>query len=121
MVPVAMRLLPVDLKSISNILPDDLEDAGLALEKGSSVEYSPNANAVLDYLVSTYINAMMYGAMVEAYSSEQTARMTAMENASTNADDMMKSLQLLCNRARQSKITNELTEIINGASQADNL
>ncbi|MFA5726727.1 MAG: FoF1 ATP synthase subunit gamma, partial [Saccharofermentanaceae bacterium] len=59
--------------------------------------------------------------MVEAYSSEQTARMTAMDNATNNADEMMKSLQLIRNRARQSKITNELTEIINGATQANNL
>ena len=47
--------------------------------------------------------------------------MTAMDNATNNADEMMKSLQLIRNRARQSKITNELTEIINGATQANNL
>ena len=91
------------------------------MEKNSEMEYSPNANAVFDFLIDTYLNAMVYGAMVEAYSSEQTARMTAMDNASKNADDMLKNLQLLSNRARQSKITNELTEIINGAEQANNL
>jgi len=64
---------------------------------------------------------MVYGAMVEAYSSEQTARMTAMDNASKNADEMIKKLELMSNRARQSKITNELTEIINGAEQANNI
>ena len=47
--------------------------------------------------------------------------MTAMDNASKNADDMIKQLELLSNRARQSKITNELTEIINGAEQANNI
>ena len=121
MVPVVMRLLPVDLKSISSILPENLEDAGLAIGKGATIEYSPSPNTVLNYLTSTYLNAMLYGAMVEAYSSEQTARMTAMDNATNNADEMMKSLQLIRNRARQSKITNELTEIINGATQANNL
>lgn len=119
--PVVLRLVPVDPKSISSVLPENVKDAGIALEKISEMEYSPNANAVFDFLIDTYLNAMVYGAMVEAYSSEQTARMTAMDNASKNADDMLKNLQLLSNRARQSKITNELTEIINGAEQANNL
>lgn len=121
MVPVVMRLLPVDAKSIMKILPDDMENPGMAVTGTDSIEYMPNPNAVFDYLVDTYLNAMIYGAMVEAYASEQTARLTAMENATSNAEDMMKKLQLLNNRARQAKITNELTEIINGAQQADNL
>lgn len=121
MVPVVSRLVPVDNKAVSSILPDNLEDAGLAIENGSYIEYAPNPNAVFSFLIDTYLNAMVYGAMVEAYSSEQTARMTAMDNATNNADDMLKKLLLLNNRARQSKITNELTEIINGAEQANNI
>lgn len=121
MKPVIMRLLPVDKKSTQAILPDQLEDAGVALESGSQIEYSPNPETVFNFLVETYINAIIYGAMVEAYSSEQTARMTAMDNATKNADDMIKHLELLSNRARQTKITNELTEIINGAEQANNI
>lgn len=121
MVPIAMRLLPVDMKAISAVLPNDLKDAGLALEKGATIEYSPNPNAVFDYLIDTYLNAMVYGAMVEAYASEQTARLTAMQNATENAEEMLKELELLNNRARQAKITTELTEIVNGAEQANNL
>jgi len=121
MVPIAMRLLPVDMKAISAVLPNDLQDAGLALEKGATIEYSPNPNAVFDYLIDTYLNAMVYGAMVEAYASEQTARLTAMQNATDNAEEMLKELELLNNRARQAKITTELTEIVNGAEQANNL
>lgn len=121
MVPVVQRLVPVDTKAISSILPSDLSDAGVAIEGGSYIEYHPNANAVFNFLIDTYLNAVVYGAMVEAYSSEQTARMTAMDNATNNADDMMKVLTLLSNRARQAKITNELTEIVNGAEQVDNL
>ena len=64
---------------------------------------------------------MIYGAMVQAYESEQSARLTAMQNATDNAEEMMKKLQLLSNRARQAKITTELTEIVNGAAQADNI
>ena len=121
MKPIIMRLLPIDKKSTSAILPDNMEDAGVALENGSSIEYSPNPESVFNFLVNTYLNAIIYGAMVEAYSSEQTARMTAMDNASKNADDMIKELELLSNRARQTKITNELTEIINGAEQSNNI
>lgn len=121
MKPIVMRLLPIDKKSTSAILPDNMDDAGVALENGSTIEYSPDPETVFNFLVDTYLNAIIYGAMVEAYSSEQTARMTAMDNASKNADDMIKELELLSNRARQTKITNELTEIINGAEQANNI
>ena len=54
--------------------------------------------------------------IVESFASEQGARRTAMESASDNADEMISSLSLLYNRARQEKITNELTEIISGAN-----
>jgi F-type H+-transporting ATPase subunit gamma len=121
MEPVALRLLPVDTKSISRVLPDKLDDAGIATLSGSDLEYFPNSDAVFDYLIDSYTNAMVYGAMVDAFASEQTARLTAMENATDNAEEMMKKLELLSNRARQAKITTELTEIVNGAQQADKM
>ena len=121
MEPVALRLLPVDTKSISLILPKDLEDAGMAIERGNELEYFPNSDAVFGYLIDTYTNAMVYGAMVDAFASEQTARLTAMENATDNAEEMMKKLELMSNRARQAKITTELTEIVNGAQQAEKM
>ena len=121
MEPVALRLLPVDTKSISRVLPDKLDDAGIATLSGSDLEYFPNSDAVFDYLIDSYTNAMVYGAMVDAFASEQTARLTAMENATDNAEEMMKKLELMSNRARQAKITTELTEIVNGAQQADKM
>ena len=121
MEPVALRLLPVDTKSISRVLPDKLDDAGIATLSGSDLEYFPNSNAVFDYLIDSYTNAMVYGAMVDAFASEQTARLTAMENATDNAEEMMKKLELLSKRARQAKITTELTEIVNGAQQAEKM
>ncbi len=121
MVPMVMRLLPVDVKAISKILPSDVKDAGLAIPPGAGIDYYPNANAVFDFLIDSYTNAMIYGAMVQAYESEQSARLTAMQNATDNAEEMMKKLQLLSNRARQARITTELTEIVNGAAQADNI
>ena len=93
----------------------------MAMEQGNTLEYSPNPGAVFDYLIDTYLNAVLYGAMVEAYQSEQTARLTAMQNATDNADEMMKKLTLMSNRARQAKITTELTEIVNGAEQVNNI
>ncbi|SCW26262.1 F-type H+-transporting ATPase subunit gamma [Ruminococcaceae bacterium YRB3002] len=121
MVPVALRLLPVDLKAVNYLVAEGVEDAGIAMERGVDLlEYSPNANAVFDYLIDTYLNAVLYGAMVEAYQSEQTARLTAMQNANDNAGEMLKKLTLMSNRARQAKITTELTEIVNGAEQVNN-
>ena len=121
MEPVALRLLPVDIKSISRVLPESLDDAGIATLSGSDIEYFPNSDAVFDYLIDSYTNAMVFGAMVDAFASEQTARLAAMENATDNADEMMKKLELLSNRTRQAKITTELTEIVNGAQQADKM
>lgn len=121
MVPMAVRLLPIDLRSVSQILPGNISDAGMASSKGMEIEYMPDPDAVLDYLIDTYTNALCYGAMVESYASEQTARLTAMQNANDNAEEMMKQLELMSNRARQARITTELTEIVNGAEQANNM
>lgn len=120
MKPQISRVVPVNTKALKSILPEGLDDAGIALEAGSELDYHPNANAVFAFLIDTYLNAMLYGAMVDAYASEQTARMTAMDNATKNADDMMKELTLKSNQARQAKITNELIEIVNGANQVTN-
>ena len=83
------------------------------------VTYLPSPEAVLDAIVpSGYVRGMVFGALVEAFSSEQSARMTAMESASDNARDMLKKLSLTYNRARQAAITQEITEIAGGAQNA---
>jgi F-type H+-transporting ATPase subunit gamma len=69
-----------------------------------------------DFLVPKYLKGVIYGALVEAFASEQTARMTAMDAASKNAKTMMERLQLLYNRARQAAITREVSEIVAGAA-----
>ena len=120
MKPVVVRLAPVDFKSIDNVRADlgcDMtEDEG-----NHGISYYPDVNDVFSFLVDSYLSAMVYGALIESYASEQTARFAAMDNATNSADDMMKVLELKFNRARQAKITNELTEIINGANQVNNL
>ena len=83
------------------------------------VTYVPSPEAVLDAIVpSGYVRGMVFGALVESFSSEQSARMTAMESASDNARDMLKKLSLTYNRARQAAITQEITEIAGGAQNA---
>ena len=119
MKPVISRVVPIDTVSLGNFFASGAEDAGLALEKGSTVDYHPNADSVFSFLIDTGLNAVVYGAMVEAFACEQTARMQAMDNANRNADEMMKELTMKSNRARQARITNELNEIVNGASQVE--
>lgn len=113
-----IRLAPVDFKSIDSVRA--FYDNNDKPEK-QEITYYPHVNEVFEFLMDSYLNAMVYGAMTQAYACEQTARFAAMDNATNSAEDMMKSLQLKFNRARQAKITNELTEIINGANQVDNL
>ncbi len=83
-----------------------------------AVEYEPSAEEVFDRLVPQYVAGLLYGAIVESFASEQAARRTAMENATDNAEEMIDNLSLLYNRARQSAITQELTEIVGGANAA---
>jgi F-type H+-transporting ATPase subunit gamma len=84
---------------------------------GPSVEYifEPPKAALLAELLPAYIRTLILQALLEAAASEHGARMTAMENATTNASDMMERLTLSMNRARQAAITTELMEIVSGA------
>jgi F-type H+-transporting ATPase subunit gamma len=77
--------------------------------------YEPSKRAVLDALLPMYVNGEVYRALLESVASEHGARMTAMDNATNNATDMINKLTLVLNRARQSAITTELIEIISGA------
>ena len=75
----------------------------------------PSAEAVMDRIVPDYLVGFVYGALVEAFSCEQNARMMAMENATNSAKDMLHELDILYNRARQEAIKQEITEVIAGA------
>ena len=78
-------------------------------------DFQPSVDAVLNRLVPNYVKGLVYGAMVESFSSELNARMMAMEGASKSAREMIDSLGLLYNRARQAAITQEITEVVGGA------
>ncbi len=114
--PVAMKLIPISSEDLLEGI--DLDAYKKTLPVGSSMinnDFVPSANIVMDYLAKTYLNAMVYGALTEAFASEQTTRMSAMKNATDNAKDMLERLTLSRNRARQGRITEEIIEIVSGA------
>ena len=113
----AMRMEPEIIK----LLP--LDRAMLSARRGLSeadqyrdvVRYEPSPEAVLDVLVPGVIRGYIFAALVESFCSEQSSRMSAMDAASESARDMLKTLSLEFNRARQGAITQEITEIAGGA------
>ncbi|SET34197.1 F0F1 ATP synthase subunit gamma [Thorsellia anophelis] len=78
--------------------------------------YEPDPKMLLDLLIRRYIESQVYQGVAENLASEQAARMVAMKAATDNAGEMIKELQLVYNKARQASITQELTEIVSGAS-----
>ena len=77
--------------------------------------YEPSSKALIDYLLPRHLNSQVWRVMLESYASEQAARMTAMESATSNANELIESLQLTYNKARQASITKELLEVVSGA------
>jgi F-type H+-transporting ATPase subunit gamma len=78
--------------------------------------YEPEAKPILDTVLKRYIESQIYEAVVENVACEQSARMVAMKSASDNAGDLISELELVYNKARQSAITQEISEIVSGAS-----
>ena len=97
------------------ILPVEVEKAE-AHEIDPVMEFEPSAKAVLQQLVPMYITNSIYQALLEANASELASRMTAMSAASNNAEEMINTLTIDYNKARQAAITQELVEIVSGAS-----
>jgi F-type H+-transporting ATPase subunit gamma len=114
--PVERHILPLDADTMKAELAqfDGRERAALQFE------YIPSTEQVFDALVPLYIKGTIYGSLVEAYVSEQNARMTAMEESSKNAEEMLADLRLNYNRVRQAGITQEVTEIISGSAALNN-
>lgn len=94
-------LLPLDFEDDSSIVNDRL--------------YEPSKEALVESLIPRHLNIQMWKYLLESYASEQAARMVSMENATTNAEDMIKELTLEFNKARQAAITTEMLEIVGGA------
>ena len=104
-VPTLLKLLPVKVE----------DDRPQSEDHQAVMEFEPECEEAIDLIIPKYITSLIYGALIESVASENGARMQAMDSATSNADDMISKLSLLYNRARQSSITQELTEIIAGA------
>ena len=86
-----------------------------AAETHSTMEYEPDSETVLAAIIPEYLGGVFYGALCESRASEQAARRTAMDSATSNAEEMIADLSLQFNRARQAAITQEITEIVAGS------
>lgn len=82
--------------------------------------YEPDQEAVLSTVIPMMLHNIIYGAILESYASEHSARMFAMKNATDNANELQKDLKLYYNRARQSAVTQEISEIVGGAAALAN-
>ena len=106
-VPTASSLLPLsDLRTKSE------ESDGKAREL---ILYEPDSETVFNAIVPEYLAGILYSSINISYASELAARRTAMEAATDNAEEMIDTLSLYYNRARQASITQEITEIVAGA------
>ena len=106
-VPKMLKLLPVSV--------DEMEIKQDSSKEKALMNFEPNEEDALDLIVPKYVTSIIYGALIEAVASENGARMQAMDSATSNAEEMIQTLELSYNRARQGHITQELTEIIGGA------
>ena len=108
-VPRMIKLLPIEI--------GNYEEVEVETSYTGEVKYYPSPETVLNILVPQYVDGLVYGALVQSYSSEHCARMMAMEAATKNADEMLAELEIELNRARQYSITSEISEIV-GAMEA---
>jgi F-type H+-transporting ATPase subunit gamma len=99
---------------VMRLLPSDEVREGTKKQR-TITEFEPSTEEVLDYLIPKYIQSSIFGALIEASSSEQAARRVAMESATDNAEEIIDELQISYNRARQAAITMEISEIVSGA------
>ncbi|MFJ2959918.1 F0F1 ATP synthase subunit gamma [Streptomyces sp. NPDC087270] len=113
--PVDRRLLPLSVKDQDGGAGDG--DAAPAKSEALPLfEFEPSAEGVLDALLPRYVESRIYNALLQAAASEHAARRRAMKSATDNAEDLIKSLTRLANAARQADITQEISEIVGGAS-----
>mgnify|MGYP003816998023 CR=1 FL=1 len=113
--PVTQRPQGVLLLPLANLL-DELKSEEQENANRYVYEYEPSPEEVLSALLPKYAESLVYAALLDAKASEQAARMTAMGNATDNAGEMIKTLTLHYNRARQAAITQEVSEIVGGAN-----
>jgi F-type H+-transporting ATPase subunit gamma len=106
--PTAQQIIPV-------AMPETAAVGGAGSESGAAVEYEPDEEEILEQLLPRNITIQIFKALLENVAGEQGASMTAMDNATRNAGDLIQKLTIQYNRSRQAAITTELVEIISGA------
>ncbi len=104
--PTRLSLLPITKHTVKHV--------PAMHSPTSSLAFWPDARGVLDSMAQHYVVGVIYSCLVQSFASENRARMTAMESATRNADEMLKKLRLNLNHARQAAITQEINEIIGG-------
>ena len=104
--------------TVFQVLPVEKENIGIEKELDyiNDFIFEPDETAIMDVLFPMYVFALMYRAILEAKAGEHGARMTSMDSATENANDLINKLTLSLNRARQAAITTEITEIVGGAA-----
>ena len=107
----ALAQIPTEQQIIPVKIPEDADRNAI----GATVEYEPSEEAILDDLLPRNVTVQIFKALLENNASEQGASMTAMDNATRNAGDLINKLTIQYNRSRQAAITTELVEIISGA------
>ena len=100
---IVKTLLPLNFKEDPELL------------QNTDLLYEPSKEKIIDHLVPKHVKVQVWRFLLESFASEQAARMVAMENATTNSEDMIKNLTLEFNKARQAAITTEMLEIVSGA------
>ena len=108
-IPTGLQLIPASLPA------GEVDDAPASRTAAAVYDYEPDEEELLSYLLRRNISTQIYRGLLENAASEQGARMTAMDNATRNAGDMIDKLTISYNRQRQAQITKELIEIISGA------
>ena len=109
--------IPTPLQLIPAKLPDDTEEEDSSSGAGAvaAYDYEPSEEEILGFLLTRNIATQIFRGLLENAASEQGARMSAMDNATRNAGEMIDKLTITYNRQRQAQITKELIEIISGA------
>jgi len=102
--PTVQQLLPLEPAENENI------------KTNFDYLYEPEAKDVLEFVLGRYVESLVFQGILENLASEHAARMVAMKNATDNAGDLIKDLQLIYNKARQAAITQEISEIVGGAA-----
>ena len=119
---VAEQLLPIPAETFFTPLMEESDQIDTEVGEVGDVEYifEPSAEVLLERLIPEYLQYQLWRALLESNASEQGARMVAMDNATTNAGELLKELKLTYNRARQAAITTEIIEISSGAEAMTN-